>query len=253
MKKPGIRPILMLTPVALICALFLAPLPEPQSARTQSDAITVQVDRPGAAISPTLFGLFFEDINFGADGGLYPERVKNRSFEFPDPMMGWKRLARGEAKGALQLYDAGSGNGRPNAHYLQIKADNGGGFGVTNEGFRGMGVEQGKEYLFSVSARNVGDTPAALRVEVEDADGKKLGEAGITGLTPAWKTYTAVIRPAATNGKARLNLLMDGPGKVDIDLISLYPKETWKNRPNGLRPDLVQLLSDLKPGFLRFP
>ncbi|HKC87087.1 MAG TPA: hypothetical protein VKG02_13970, partial [Blastocatellia bacterium] len=82
MKTPGIRPILPLAPVALICALFLAPLPEPQSAQTQSDAVTVQVDRPGAAISPTLFGLFFEDINFGADGGLYPERVKNRSFEF---------------------------------------------------------------------------------------------------------------------------------------------------------------------------
>jgi alpha-L-arabinofuranosidase len=251
MKTRGIQPILLLATVALICSAVLSP-PRAQFAQTQSDAVTVQVDRPGAAISPSLFGLFFEDINFGADGGLYPERVKNRSFEFPDPMMGWKRLARGEAKGALQVYDAGSRSGRPNAHYLQIKADSGG-FGVTNEGFRGMGVEQGKEYLFSVSARNVGDTPAALRVEVEDADGKKLGEAGITGLTPAWKTYTAVIRPAATNGKARLNLLMDGPGKVDVDLISLYPKETWKNRPNGLRPDLVELLSDLKPGFLRFP
>ncbi|HKQ93439.1 MAG TPA: alpha-L-arabinofuranosidase C-terminal domain-containing protein, partial [Blastocatellia bacterium] len=242
---------LLLAPVALICAAVLSP-PRAQFAQTQSDAITVQVDRPGAAISPTLFGLFFEDINFGADGGLYPERVKNRSFEFPDPMMGWKRLARGEAKGTLQIYDAGSRSGQPNAHHLQIKADSGG-FGVTNEGFRGMGVEQGKEYLFSVLARNAGDTSASLQVEVEDADGKKLGEVGITGLTPAWKTYTAVIRPATTNGKARLNLLMDGPGKVDVDLISLYPKETWKNRPNGLRPDLVQLLSDLKPGFLRFP
>src|SRR5215468_11665466 len=181
MKTPGIRPILPLAPVALICALFLAPLPEPQSAQTQSDAVTVQVDRPSAAISPTLFGLFFEDINFGADGGLYPERVKNRSFEFPDPMMGWKRLARGEAKGTLQIYDAGSRNNLPNAHYLQIKADSGaGGFGVSNEGFRGIGVEQGKEYLFSVLARNVGDTSTALRVEIEDADGKRLGEAVIS-------------------------------------------------------------------------
>ena len=201
MKTPGIQSILLLAPVALICALCLAPL-RAQFAQTQSDAITVQVDRPGAAISPTLFGLFFEDINFGADGGLYPERVKNRSFEFPDPMMGWKRLARGEAKGALQIYDAGSRNGRPNAHYLQIKADTGGGFGVTNEGFRGMGVEQGKEYLFSVLARDVGDTSAALQVEMEDADGKKLGEADISLSSPtktsaAWKTYTAVIRPTA--------------------------------------------------------
>jgi hypothetical protein len=163
MRTPGIKPILLLAPVALICATVLSP-PRAQFAQTQSDAITVQVDRPGAAISPTLFGLFFEDINFGADGGLYPERVKNRSFEFPDPMMGWKRLARGEAKGTLQIYDAGSRSGQPNAHHLQIKADSGG-FGVTNEGFRGMGVEQGKEYLFSVLARNAGDTSASLHVE----------------------------------------------------------------------------------------
>jgi alpha-N-arabinofuranosidase len=253
MKLLQARPIVLFCSIILMAVLMSALLLAPQFAQTQSDAIIAQVDKPGAAISPTLFGLFFEDINFGADGGLYPERVKNRSFEFPDPMTGWKRLARGEAKGTLQIYDRGSRSDRPNAHYLQIKADSGAGFGVTNEGFRGMGVEQGKEYLFSVLARNVGETPAALRVEVEDADGKKIGEAGITGLTPAWETHTAVIRPAATSGRARLNLLMDGPGRVDVDLISFYPEETWKNRPNGLRADLVQLLSDLKPGFLRFP
>src|SRR5215510_6603269 len=174
MKTPGIS----LTFITLFGTLCLM-TPWGQFALTQSNSVTVQVDRPGAAISPTMFGLFFEDINFGADGGLYPERIKNRSFEFPDPMMGWKRLARGEAKGTLQIYDAGSRNNRPNAHYLQIKADSGGGFGASNEGFRGIGVEQGKEYLFSVLARNVGDTSAGFRVEVEDADGKKLGEAVI--------------------------------------------------------------------------
>src|SRR5215813_8816329 len=261
MNTSRIQLILSLTLVALLGTLCLTPFRR-QFTQAQPNTITVQVDRPGAAISPTLFGLFFEDINFGADGGLYPERVKNRSFEFPEPMMGWKRVARGEAKGTLQIYDAGSRNHQPNAHYLQIKADSGGGFGVSNEGFRGIGVEQGKEYLFSVLARNVGDTSAALRVEVEDADGKRLGEADISlddpkkssvGLIPRWKTYTAVIRPTATSGKARLNLLMDGPGKVEVDLISLYPKETWKSRPNGLRADLVQLLGDLKPAFLRFP
>ncbi len=258
MKKPQIRPAIILASITLTGALIGAPFLAPQFAQTQSNAIIVQVDRPGAAISPTLFGLFFEDINFGADGGLYPERVKNRSFEFSDPMMGWKRLVRGEAKGTLQIYDLGSRSGRPNAHYLQIKVDSSGGFGVTNEGFRGIGVEQGKEYLFFVLARSASDTPPALRVEVEDADGKKVAETVInlsvaTKTSAAWKTYTAVIRPSATSGKARLNLVMDGPGKIDVDLISLYPKETWKNRPNGLRADLVQLLSDLKPGFLRFP
>src|SRR5918996_44175 len=108
-------------------ALFVWALP---LAIAQTNEIMVQVDKPGTRIPATLFGVFFEDINFGADGGLYPERVKNRSFEFPEPMMGWKPIARGEAKGALQVYDAGSRIGRPNAHHLQIKADSGG-FGVT--------------------------------------------------------------------------------------------------------------------------
>ncbi len=98
MKTPGIKPTSLLASLAMIYALSMISS-QSQIANTQSNTITVQVDRPGAAISPTMFGLFFEDINFGADGGLYPERVKNRSFEFPDPMMGWKRLARGDPKG----------------------------------------------------------------------------------------------------------------------------------------------------------
>ncbi len=253
MKTTRLQLAFAITLLALLGTLCLTPLPAPL-ANTQANTITVQVDKPGAAIAPTMFGLFFEDINFGADGGLYPERIKNNSFEFPDPMMGWKRVARGDAKGTLQLYDAGSRTNQPNAHYLQIKVDSGsGGFGLSNEGFRGIGVEQGAEYSFSVLARKVGDTPVVLRVELEDADNKQLGEAAITGLSATWQTYTAAIRPISTSGKAHLNLLVDGPGIVDVDLISLYPKETWKNRANGLRADLVKLLAEMKPGFLRFP
>jgi alpha-N-arabinofuranosidase len=243
----------LITLLSLIGALCFAPF-RAQQANTQSDTIAVQVDRPGAAIAPTMFGLFFEDINFGADGGLYPERIKNKSFEFPDPMMGWRRVARSDAKGSLQIYDAGSRASAANSHYLRIKVDvASGGFGVTNEGFRGIGVQKGTEYAFSVRARSVGGATAGLRVEVEEADGKKLGEAQVTGLTPLWKTHTAAIAPSETSGKARLNLLVEGQGTVDVDLISLYPKETWKNRPNGLRADLAKLLAEMKPGFLRFP
>src|SRR3954447_17162767 len=98
----------------------------------QTRNVTVQVDKPGAAIPSTLFGLFFEDINFGADGGLYPERVKNRSFEFPDPMMGWKPLDLGDTKGATYVLDRGSVDNVPNSHYLRIKVETAGrGFGVS--------------------------------------------------------------------------------------------------------------------------
>jgi len=219
----------------------------------QAQDITVQVNKPGAAIPKTLFGLFFEDINFGADGGLYPERVKNRSFEFPNPMMGWKQLDRGDGKGQLYVYDHGSVSDTPNSHYLRIKSTgNGHGFGVSNEGFRGIGVQKGAEYRFSIRARRVDGSPAALRIEVEDGE-QVIGETQVTAFTNVWKTYTATLQPTDTSSKARLNILLQGNGAVDIDLVSLYPKDTWQNRPNGLRSDLVKLLKDMKPGFLRFP
>ncbi|HEV8427790.1 MAG TPA: hypothetical protein VGQ41_07755 [Pyrinomonadaceae bacterium] len=103
----------------LICLLAIAFL-QGQVVLAQR-SLTIQLDKPGAPIPKTLFGLFFEDINFGADGGLYPERVKNRSFEFPNPMMGWKQLDRGEPKGQLYIYDQGSVKDTPNSHYLRIK------------------------------------------------------------------------------------------------------------------------------------
>jgi alpha-N-arabinofuranosidase len=224
-----------------------------QIAFAQTRQITVQVDKPGTAVPKTLFGLFFEDINFGADGGLYPERVKNRSFEFPNPMMGWKQLDRGDTKGRLYVFDQGSVNDVPNSHYLRIKSSGSGkGFGVTNEGFRGIGVQKGAEYRFSIRARRFEGAPVQLRVEVED-DNRIVAETQVVGFTNAWKTYTATLRPTDTSSKAHLNLLLEGNGAIDIDLVSLYPKDTWQNRPNGLRADLVQLLKDMKPGFLRFP
>jgi alpha-L-arabinofuranosidase len=237
----------------LACAVVLVAA-QATSAVAQSRSITVQVDRPGAAIPGTLFGLFFEDINFGADGGLYPERVKNRSFEFPEPLMGWKPATPGDSKGVLQVYDRVGERDAPNSHYLRIKVDEAGkGFGAANEGFRGVGVERGKEYTFSVLARSAGGTPRALRVEVSGADGRALGETRVTGFTPQWKKYSATLRATGTEEKARVNILVEGEGALDVDLVSLFPVETWGNRANGLRPDLVKLLKEMQPGFLRFP
>ena len=240
-------------PPRRLIALLLVALLQTQIAFAQTRNVTVQVDKPGTAIPKTLFGLFFEDINFGADGGLYPERVKNRSFEFPNPMMGWKQLARGDSKGQLYVFDHGSLSDTPNSHYLRIKSSGEGkGFGLTNEGFRGMGVDKNAEYKFSIRARRFDGSPVALRVEVEDGD-RVIGETEVTGFTNAWKTYSAIIKPTDTSLKAHLNLILEGNGSADIDLVSLYPKETWQNRPNGLRSDLVKLLKEAKPGFLRFP
>jgi len=109
--------------------------------------ITVQVDKPGAEISPTMFGIFFEDINFGADGGLYPERVKNRSFEFPEPMMAWKQIDKGGAQGTLSVLTQDPINDE-NAHYAHFEVTTAGkGFGISNEGFRAMGFQRGATYV----------------------------------------------------------------------------------------------------------
>jgi alpha-N-arabinofuranosidase len=243
----------------MVCAVCLVL----QIASAQTGTITVQVDKPGAAISPTLFGLFFEDINFGADGGLYPERVKNRSFEFPDPLMGWKKIEGAGSGATLSVRDENPINAN-NSHYLRMKVE-GSGPGVTNEGFRGIGVERGEAYTFSVYARMVeeahreGDArrvekgPVSLRIELQDASGRSLGRARLKGFTPQWKKYTAVIRPTATGLKAHLNLFAEGSGTLDLDMVSLFPKGTFNNRENGLRADLVQLLKEMKPRFLRFP
>src|SRR5260370_41640862 len=208
----------------------------------QSSNITVQVDKPGGDISPTMFGVFFEDINFGADGGLYPERVKNRSFEFPEPLMAWKQVGRGDSKGTLTILDENPINAN-NSHYLRIEVEKpGGGFGVMNEGFRGMGVQRGAAYTFSLYARNVehaqraGNTrsversPVTLQIELQDENGRSLVRAKLAVFIPRWKKYAVTLIPSATSLKAHLNIFAEGRGAIDVDMVSLFPKCTWKNR-----------------------
>src|SRR5262249_12578803 len=145
-------------------------------------------------------------------------------------------------------------NRTANAHYLRIKVESPAqGFGLVNEGFHGVGIEKDAEYIFSLKARRVEGEPAAVRAELEDGAGHPLGQTSVTGFGREWKTFTSVIRSTGTDSKAHFNLLIEGRGTLDVDSISLFPKATWQNRPNGLRPDLVRLLKEMKPGFLRFP
>jgi alpha-N-arabinofuranosidase len=238
--------------VAVTCSVVLIAT-QSQFVVAQSNTIIVQVDKPGAGVPATLYGLFFEDINFGADGGLYPERVKNRSFEFPDAMMAWQKLEREGANGTVDIKEDSPLSAK-NPHYLRLATNaKSQGFGVMNEGFRGIGIQQGKSYVFSVYARRQENGPTGLRIELEDGESHKLGSVRLGGFTSAWKKYTVEIRPTSTSLKAHLNVFVEGPGSLDVDMVSLMPKDLWLNRPNGLRPDLVQLLKDMKPGFLRFP
>lgn len=209
--------------------------------------MTVDVSKPKAKIQPTMYGIFFEDINFGADGGLYAELVKNRSFEFPQALVGWTPFGQVEIRDEQPCFDR-------NPHYVRI-TNNGQLLraGLDNEGFRGIGVKKDGEYRFSVYARTPDAEPVKLSVELVNAAGDNpvRKELEISGAT--WQKQTLVLKSSFTDAHARLRLVVQTQGTVEMDHISLFPVDTWKGRENGLRADLAQALYDLNPGVFRFP
>ena len=199
-----------------------------------------------------MYGLFFEDINYAADGGLYAELVKNRSFEFPQHFMGWKTF------GKVSLKDDGPFERNPHYVRLAYAGHPHKQTGLDNEGFFGIGIKKGAEYRFSVWARVAeGETPAKIRVEL--ADTKSMNEqqafvaADVTVDSKEWKKYQVILKPEVTNPKAILRIFLASRQTVDLEHISLFPVDTWQGHENGLRKDLVQALADIKTGVFRFP
>jgi alpha-N-arabinofuranosidase len=217
-----------------------------------ANVISVYADKPGSAIQPTMWGIFFEDINFAADGGIYAELVKNRSFEFYKPLMGWKILKSDTTTGILIINRRETNPANPRFARI-IVAPGEASFGLSNGGFRGMGIKKGMAYHFSILARQMESSTLKMRIELVNPKGEVIGTTNLSPEAKEWKNYTVSFVATATEPKAKLNLWFEGKGSFDIDMISLFPDDTWKNRPGGLRADLVQLLADLKPGFIRFP
>jgi alpha-N-arabinofuranosidase len=226
------------------------------SAALLAAEVTLNIDaaNPSHAVSPQLIGIFLEDINFGVDGGLNAELVKNGSFEFPAGMMGWSSSVRNQAlEEVAQLRDEDPAFPN-NPHYLRLNATNAKGASViANEGFRGIGVQAGEKYQFSVTARSTGNAAAQLRVSLVDSDGKVLAQAEIASIGDTWSEHGNTLLPTATVADARLKLAVVSRGVVDVDMVSLCPEKTWQGRPHGQRADIVQALTDLKPAFFRFP
>jgi alpha-N-arabinofuranosidase len=200
--------------------------------------------------------VFFEDINFAADGGLYAEMVKNRSFEFDDPLMGWK-----QPKSDKHNFNAESGIAVPvqfskkgnNHNYCRVTVKDAKGYEIINEGFRGMGIKNGAKYNLTLKASKEAGNISKIIIQFIGKDNTVLGETSVTPTASDWKEYTAQLTPTVTEAKAKLRFTFEGTGTIDLDMISLFPEDTWNGRKNGLRKDLVQLLYDMKPGFLRFP
>lgn len=225
-------------------------------------AFTVRADKPTATVAPTMWGIFFEDINQGADGGLYAELIKNRSFEFDTPLMGWKINSRKDVMYGFYFGSAVQILNQPekaatNPRFIRLTLHNTpkGELGLTNEGFRGMGIKKNLRYDFSVLYRQ---KTAKAKLHVELLTQKDTLVIGSCMLTPEqtdnqWHRSELSFTASTTEPKAKLRLWFEGDGVLDLDMISLFPADTWKGRKGGLRADLVKTLADMKPGFVRFP
>ncbi|SHI34259.1 alpha-L-arabinofuranosidase C-terminal domain-containing protein [Streptomyces sp. 3214.6] len=235
-----------LTSTALLTATALVPAPAHAEAVTDY-AITVDPTAKGAKIDDTMYGVFFEDINRAADGGLYAELVQNRSFEYSTvdnrsytPLTSWT------VDGTAQvLNDSGRLNER-NRNYLSLGA----GSSVTNAGYNtGVRVEQGKTYDFSVWAR--AESGTTLTVSLQDADGTLATARKVAVKAGGWARYKAVFTATRTSSNGRLGVASSAA--TALDMVSLFPRDTYRGEPNGLRKDLAQKVAALHPGFVRFP
>ncbi|GAA4305317.1 alpha-L-arabinofuranosidase C-terminal domain-containing protein [Aestuariibaculum suncheonense] len=219
--------------------------------------LEVDINNKIAGIQPTMYGVFFEDINFAADGGLYAEMIKNRSFEFTvDPFLGWDQpnsdkhsFNKNSGIGSIVKYADNTGN----TNFIRVKVNDDKGYELINEGFRGMGIKEGESYNLYFSAAKHSGNISKINVEFIGENNTVLGETSVDITSTDWTDYTAQILATNTLAKAKLKFTFEGTGEIDLDMISLFPVDTWKGREKGLRKDLVQLLYDLDPGFLRFP
>nr|UZM28258.1 alpha-L-arabinofuranosidase gene [uncultured bacterium] len=222
----------------------------------QKTELVVDVSHSISEIQPTMYGIFFEDINYAADGGIYAEMVKNRGFEFDNPMMGWLQPSTNpygfnprSGIGTIIKSNADAAN----RNFLRATIENDKGYELVNEGFWGMGIQRNALYRFSMMARNTNQAIKKINVQMVDSLGQVLANGSIAPTDKDWETYTTTLVGTETNKKATLKFTFEGSGVLDLDNISLFPEDTWKGRKNGLRKDIVQLLADMQPGFLRFP
>lgn len=219
-------------------------------AYAQPHTFDVNTKKVGAAVQPTMYGIFFEDINYAADGGLYGELVKNRSFEFPDALMGWKAFGKFEVK------NDGPFERCPHYVVLNYSGHNDTATGLQNEGYFGIGIEKDEEYRFTVWAKTVsGDANVEVSLMDESTmeEHQEFATAELKVSGNEWKKYELILKSPKTVQKANLRLLLKGKNGVALEHVSLFPKHTFKDRENGMRRDLAQALYDLHPGVFRFP
>lgn len=247
--------------------------------------IRIEARDAGPAINPNLYGIFLEEINHGVDGGLYAELLRNRAFEDSRPPEGyqfkngrwqnrqgfdsgfsrydyttngvpfWSLVRDGDAHGSIHLETSG-GITKQSAYCLRLDVESmsNGNVGVANEGFFGVGVRQGEEYVLSLYARGGNGFGGPLTIRLEDGSGHACSdEIKVKSIPNDWQRFQGRLIATRTDSQTRLVIRAGDTGKVWLDFVSLFPAKTWKGRPNGLRADIAQMIADLHPRFVRFP
>ena len=236
-----------------INCLLAAILAWASTVNAQPAKITVDVAHPGHAIPPTLWGIFFEDINMSTDGGVYPEMVRNRSFEDADTPEHWTFTSVGDGKSEAKVVTADM-HGQPvplnpfNRKSLRVKVD--GAFTLQNEGYWGMNIVSGDGYILKCAARGE-KFNGKLTAKILGTNGATLASGDISDIGNTWRYHTLDLTATAGDPKATLEIAGDGQGVLYLDMVSLMPKKTWKD--HGLRVDLAESLDALHPKFMRFP
>lgn len=221
-----------------------------------ADQATLRVDTraPGVAVSPLLYGAFFEEINHAGDGGLYAELIRNRSFEDADTPQGWSLVVGGRGDSATFSIDDSRPLNVNNRRSLRLElGGQAGTSGIANDGYWGIAVRAGESYDLSLHARCDGRFDQELNGTLESADGRVLAQSRIAALTTGWKRHAVTLRAVDGASKAQLVIRPSSPGTVWLDMVSLFPRRTWKGRANGLRFDLADKVAGMKPAFIRFP
>ena len=199
------------------------------------------------AISDKLIGIFFEDISYAADGGLYAELIQNRDFEYtPKDHGGWTSTTAWHSARPIEIATENPLS-MNNPHYALLWTDT-----LWNEGWDGIVVEKGKKYDFSMYVQ-AGGQKQDFSIELIGQDGKVLAKSKLKTKAGSWQQYATVLTAKAGDTKARLAIVPLKAAHVGVDMISLFPQETFMNRKNGLRKDLAQVIADLHPKFVRFP
>jgi alpha-L-arabinofuranosidase len=250
----------------------------------ESAVIAIDASQSGPAINPRMYGIFLEEINHGVDGGLYGELVRNRGFEDSRPPEGytlqdgvwrnsrgfdsgfsrygyttngvpfWSLIQTGSAKGRMNVETTG-GITEQSCYCLRLDVEPAvdGQVGVANEGFFGIGVRAGEQYRLSLHARGA-EFKGPLVIRLEGRDGAVCSdEVKIEGIGSSWQKFEGFLSGLRTDPKARLVIEAGAKGTFWLDFVSLFPAKTWKNRPNGLRTDIAEMIAGLHPGFVRFP